>query len=165
MLTPLLACVSFLLRNVSVGPCHDWHEKLPCDKGVVGVCYPEEAELRQRAVEDESWDGLVHTDWMRLATANTFKRDLLSFTGRERLLHKIRNMEHPLLVQHGGADRCVDIRGSRYLVRTLNRQKFGASLVEYSGKCHCLMTEDEGTKAEYLETSLRFICEFCDSTH
>ena len=129
------------------------------------MCYPEEAELRQRAVEDESWDGLVHTDWMRLATANTFKRDLLSFTGRERLLRKIRNMEHPLLVQHGGADLCVDIRGSRYLVRTLNRQNFGASLVEYSGKCHCLMTEDEGTKAEYLETSLRFICEFCDSTH
>ena len=131
--------------------------KLPVDKGVKGICYPEDEFLREKAIEEEEKDGLLYTGSMKLATAATFKKSLLSFGGRDRFLTRMRRLEDlPLLLQHGQNDRCVDIRGTRHIAKTLGpRSK--AKTVEYPGKCHALMTESAATREDYLETSLAFI--------
>ena len=89
------------------------------DKGVKGICYPEDPVLRERAIKTQREDGLVYRGWMKLATAATFKRTLLSFSGREKILQRLRASAVPLLLQHGTADRCVDIRGTRHIKRSL----------------------------------------------
>lgn len=130
--------------------------KLPVDKGVKGICYPEDPVLRERAIKTQREDGLVYRGWMKLATAATFKRTLLSFSGREKILQRLRASAVPLLLQHGTADRCVDIRGTRHIKRSLGADT--CTDIEYSGKCHCLMAEDEETGQAYLGNSLKF-CE------
>ncbi|QDZ25146.1 alpha/beta-hydrolase [Chloropicon primus] len=132
--------------------------KLPVDKGVVGICYPEDEDLRDKAIAEEKSDGLLYTDWMKLATAVTFKNSLLSFAGRDAFLGKISQLDAPLLVQHGTADRCVDVRGSRHIVKTLlSSQRIPVDFIEYGGKCHSLLTEDDGTRRDYLENTISWI--------
>ena len=51
--------------------------------------------LRERAIKTQREDGLVYRGWMKLATAATFKRTLLSFSGREKILQRLNSYKCP----------------------------------------------------------------------
>ena len=56
----------------------------------------------------------------------------------------------PLLLVHGTDDRCVDVRSSRdFFAGAKARDK---ALVEFEGKCHVLLSEDEETQERFIKT-------------
>ena len=68
---------------------------------------------------------------------------------RAALMEKLRASDVPLLLQHGTADRAVPIEGSRAFCQSVARRR-KAKLIEYEGKSHVLLSEDEATREKYL---------------
>ena len=55
-----------------------------------------------------------------------------------------------MLLVHGTDDRCVDVRSSRdFFAGAKARDK---ALVEFEGKCHVLLSEDEETQERFIKT-------------
>ena len=73
------------------------------------------------------------------------------------MVRKVQTLEKPLLVLHGTGDKCVDISSSRELAKGLifPNQK----LVEYEGKCHVLLSEEEETRTKFLTDMTSFFDE------
>jgi alpha-beta hydrolase superfamily lysophospholipase len=135
----------------------DVFPKFPATPGPKGNIFSADPKLNQLAEESIHNDPLEYTGNTKFSTGTTFLQRLLIEKNRKQLIRKVQTLEKPLLVLHGTGDKCVDISSSRELAKGLifPNQK----LVEYEGKCHVLLSEEEETRTKFLTDMTNFFDE------
>lgn len=128
--------------------------KFPATPGPKGNIFSSDEDLNTKAQESIDADPLEYTGNTKFATATTFMQKLLTERARKELLQTVMNLDKPLLILHGSGDRCVDIASSLELydgVKSTNKD-----LIQYEGKAHVLLSEDEATRTKFLSDMTTF---------
>ena len=133
--------------------------KLPTTNGPKGVSFSEDPELHHLAQEESDADPLEYKSRVKFATALTFIESLISKERREKLIKELQRSvaKFPVLIQHGTLDKCVDVNASRQFMVGLKSPS--KRLIEYEGKCHVLLSEDEETASKYLRDMSDFVAQ------
>lgn len=129
--------------------------QLPLTKGPRGVSFSEDPVLRKLAEQESDEDPLEYKGRLKFGTALTFTQTLMDPEECSRLTSLLQTSRVPTLIQHGTADRCVDVAGSRTFFEGLQCE--GKKLVTYNGKSHVLLSEDEKTCLKYLHDMYDFV--------
>lgn len=111
--------------------------QLPLTKGPRGVSFSEDPALRKLAEQESDEDPLEYKGRLKFGTALTFTQTLMDPEECSRLTSLLQTSRVPTLIQHGTADRCVDVAGSRTFFEGLQCE--GKKLVCYEGKSHVLL--------------------------
>merc|ERR1711959_812332 len=93
--------------------------------GPKGNIFSSDPTLNAAAQESVEKDPLEWTGNTLFSTATTFMQTLLDEEARKKLVSKLQTLEKPLLLQHGTADKCVDVACSREFlagVRSKNKK-------------------------------------------
>jgi len=136
--------------------------KFPATPGPKGNIFSSDPTLNAAAQESVEKDPLEWTGNTLFSTATTFMQTLLDEEARKKLVSKLQTLEKPLLLQHGTADKCVDVACSREFlagVRSKNKK-----LIEYEGKAHVLLSEEAATREKFLSDAATFANEVIQAT-
>ena len=136
--------------------------KLPTTTGPKGVSFSEDPELGRLAQEESDADPLEYKSRVKFATALTFMETLIDETQRVAMVQRLQRSaaKTPVLIQHGTLDKCVDVNASRQFIAGLKNKSPNSNkkkLIEYEGKCHVLLSEDEETASKYLQDMSDFV--------
>lgn len=139
----------------------DWVKKVlprfPATPGPKGNIFSADPQLNQLAEESVQNDPLEYTGDTTFSTGTTFLQRLMIEKNRRELVRKVQTLEKPLLLLHGTGDKCVDINASRELIQGLG--SVHQKLIEYEGKCHVLLSEDEQTRNQFLTDMTDFFAD------
>ncbi|QDZ20131.1 putative phospolipase [Chloropicon primus] len=122
--------------------------KFPATPGPRGNIFSSDEALNKAAQASVDADPLEYCGDTKFLTAMTFADNLLKERNRRAFIDKLETMDKPLLLMHGTDDKCVDVRCSREFYK--GSKSSDKRILEFEGKSHVLLSENEETRAKFL---------------